>query len=71
MNTAFKKDTAGLRDGKGFICIKAILKYRHGSLPQSKLSRELAKQAVTTKCRGYIYAEPSRVFLKKAVDFCA
>ena len=31
MDTAFKKDTAGLRDGNGFICIKAILKYRHGS----------------------------------------
>ena len=57
--------------GKGFICIKAILKYRHGSLPQSKLSRELAKQAVITKYRGYIYAEPSRVFLQKAVDFRA
>ena len=62
MDTAFKKDTAGLRDGKGFICIKAILKYRHGSLPQSKLSGELAKQAVITKCCGYIHAEPSRVF---------
>ena len=42
MDTAFKKDTAGLRDGNSLICIKAILKYRHGSLPQSKLSRELA-----------------------------
>ena len=51
--------------------LRAILKYRHGSLPQSKLSRELAKQAVITKCRGYIYAEPSRVFLQKAVDFRA
>ena len=71
MNTAFKKDTAGCAMGKGFICIKAILKYRHGSFPQSKLSRDLAKQAVITKCRGYIYAEPSRVFLKKAVDFRA
>ena len=64
MNTAFKKDTAGLRDGKGFICIKAILKYRHGSLPQSKLSRELAKQAVITKCRDNTNAEPA-VSLKK------
>ena len=36
-----------------------------------KLSRGLAKQAVITKCRGYIYAEPSRVFLQKAVDFRA
>ena len=67
----FLKDTAGCAMGKGFICIKAILKYRHGSFPQSKLSRELAKQAVITKCRGYIHAEPSRVFLKKAVDFRA
>ena len=64
MDTAFKKDTAGLRDGNGFICIKAILKYRHGSLPQSKLSRELAKQAVITKCRGVSMREPSRVFIK-------
>ena len=72
MNTALKKDTAGCAMGKGFICIKAILKYRHGSLPQSKLSRELAKQAVITKCRGYIHAEPSRAFMKnKAVDFRA
>ena len=45
--------------------LRAILKYRHGSLPQSKLSCELAKQAVTTKCRDNIYAEPSRVFFKK------
>ena len=66
-----KKTRLGYAMGKGFICIKAILKYRHGSLPQSKLSRELAKQAVITKCRGYINAEPSRVFLKKAVDFRA
>ena len=51
MDTAFKKDTAGLRDGNGLISLKAILKYRHGSFPQSKLSRELAKQAVITKCR--------------------
>ena len=32
MDTAFKKDTAGLRDGNGLISLKAILKYRHGSL---------------------------------------
>ena len=44
MDTAFKKDTAGLRDGNGLISLKAILKYRHGSLPQkNKLSRELAQ----------------------------
>ena len=37
-----------------------------------KESRELAKQAVITKCRGYIHAEPSRAFIKnKAVDFRA
>ena len=30
----------------------------------------LRQQAVTTKCRGYIHAEPSRVF-EKAVDFRA
>ena len=52
MDTAFKKGTAGLRDGNGLISLKAILKYKHGSLPQkNKLSRELAKQAVITKCR--------------------
>ena len=65
MDTAFEKDTASCAMDKGFICIKAILKYRHGSFPQSKLSRELAKQAVITKCRGYIHAEPKAVSLKK------
>ena len=64
MDTAFKKGTAGLRDGNGLISLKAILKYKHGSLPQkNKLSRELAKQAVITNCCGYIHAEPSRVFI--------
>ena len=71
MDTALKKDTAGCAMGKGLICIKAILKYRHGSLPQSKLSRGLAKQAVITKCRGKDQCGASRVFLKKAVDFRA
>ena len=43
----------------GLNLLKAILKYRHGSLPQSKLSRELAKQAVNTKCRVIVLdAEP-------------
>ena len=37
---------------------------------QSKLSRELAKQAVTTKCRDNINAELAVPF-KKAVDFRA
>ena len=71
MDTAFKKDTAGCAMGKGFICIKAILKYRHGSLPQSKLSCELAKQAVITKCRGISMRSQAVSFLKKAVDFRA
>ena len=71
MDTAFKKNTAGCAMGKGFICIKAILKYSHGSFPQSKLSREIAKQAVTTKCRGeFLCGAKSRDF-EKAVDFCA
>ena len=71
MNTALKRH-GWLRDGNGLISLKAILKYRHGSFPQSKLSRGLAKQAVITKCRGYIHAEPSRAFIKnKAVDFRA
>ena len=66
MDTAFKKGTAGLRDGNGLISLKAILKYKHGSLPQkNKLSRELAKQAVITKCRDNINAEPKAVSLKK------
>ena len=37
-----------------------------------KLSRELAKQAANTKCRGKINAEPSSVFIKnKSADFRA
>ena len=51
--------------------LRAILKYRHGSLPQSKLSRELAKQAVTTKCRGKYQCGAKPCLLKKAVDFRA
>ena len=43
-----------------------------GQKLSGKESRDLAKQAVITKCRGYIHAEPSRVFIKnKAVDFRA
>ena len=68
MNTALKRH-GWLRDGNGLISLKAILKYRHGSLPQSKLSRELAKQAVITQCRGKINAELA-VSLK-AADFRA
>ena len=37
-----------------------------------KKAVNLRKQAVITKCRGYINAEPSRFFIKnKAVDFRA
>ena len=64
MNTALKRH-GWLRDGKGFICIKAILKYSHGSFPQSKLSRELAKQAVITKCRGLSMRSQAVSFKKK------
>ena len=65
MDTAFKKGTAGLRDGNGLISIKAILKYRHGSLPQSKLSRELAQASRNHEVPWDINAEPSRVFFLK------
>ena len=70
-DTAFKKDTAGLRDGNGLICIKAILKYRHGSLPQSKLSRELAPASRNYEV-PWIYqcgAKPC-LFLKSRVHPC-
>ena len=71
MDTAFKKDTAGCAMGKGFICIKAILKYRHGSLPQSKLSRELAQVSRNHEVPWlYQCGAKSRVF-EKAVDFRA
>ena len=36
-----------------------------------KKAANLRQQAVTTKCSGYIYAEPKAVTLKKAVDFRA
>ena len=72
MDTAFEKDTASCAMDKGFICIQAILKYRHGAFPQSKLSRGLTKQALIKQGRGYNHAEPSRAFIKnKAVDFRA
>ena len=57
--------------GKGFICIKAILKYRHGSFPQSKLSRELAPASRNHEVPWlYQCGAKSRVF-EKAVDFRA
>ena len=73
MDTAFKKGTAGLRDGNGFISLKAILEYRHGSLPQkNKLSRELGKQGVITKCRvKYQVGAKPCLYKNKAVDFRA
>ena len=71
MDTAFKKDTAGCAMGKGFICIKAILKYRHGSFPQSKLSRELAPASRNHEVPWlYPCGAKSRV-VEKAVDFRA
>ena len=60
----FNKDTAGHPRWEWLYLLRAILKYRHGSLPQSKLSRELAKQAVITKCRG-ISMRSQAVSLKK------
>ena len=72
MDTAFKKGTAGLRDGNGLFSLKAILKYRHGSFAQkNKLSRDLAKQAVITKCRVKYQCGAKPCLLKKAVDFRA
>ena len=72
MDTAFKKGTAGLRNGNGFISLKAILKYRHGSLPQkNKLSRELAPASRNHEVPWlYQCGAKSRVF-EKAVDFRA
>ena len=46
-----------------------ILNYIYGLLPKSKLSRELAKQAVITKCRGI--SMRSQAVSLKAVDFRA
>ena len=71
MDTAFKKDTAGCAMGKGFICIKAILKYRHGSLPQSKLSRELAQASRNHEVPWLYPCGAKPCLLKKAVDFRA
>ena len=71
MDTAFKK-----RHGWAARWVKAIFAKGYTKVQtrlvnaQSKLSRELAKQAVTTKCRDNINAELA-VPLKKAVDFRA
>ena len=72
MDTAFKKDTAGLRDVNGLIILKAIQSidtahYRR----KNKLSRELAQASRNHEVPWInINAEPSRVF-EKAVDFRA
>ena len=72
MDTAFKKGTAGLRDGNGFISLKAILKYRHGSLPQkNKLSRELAQASRNHEVLWLIQCGAKPCLLKKAVSFRA
>ena len=67
MNTAFKKRHGWLRDGRnGLICIKAILKYRHGPLPQkSKLSRELAQASRNHEVPWKISMRSQAVSLKK------
>ena len=52
--------------------LRAILKYRHGSLPQSKLSRELAQASRNHEVPWLYSCGASRVFIKnKAVDFRA
>ena len=43
MDAAFKKGTAGLRDVNGLISLKAILKYRHGSLTLAFIDHRLAQ----------------------------
>ena len=65
MNTAFKKRHGWLRDGNGFISLKAILKYRHGSFPQSKLSRELAQASRNHEVPWIISMRSQAVSLKK------
>ena len=75
MDTALKRH-GWLRDGNGLICLKAILKYRHGWAAhradcKANKAANLRKQAVTTKCRGeFLCGAKSRDF-EKAVDFCA
>ena len=80
----FFKGTAGLRDVNGLISIKAILKYRHGSLAQplgvwafrprpaykANQAVNLRKQAVITKYRGASMRSQSRAF-EKAVSIRA
>ena len=61
MNTALKRH-GWLRDGNGLISLKAILKYRHGSLPQSKLSRELAQASCNHEVPWKNQCGASRVF---------
>ena len=70
MNTALKRH-GWLRDGNGLISLKAILKYRHGSLPQSKLSRELAQASRNHEVPWLYPCGAKPCLLKKAVDFRA
>ena len=63
--------TDGLRDGNGLISLKAILKYRHGSFPQSKLSRELAQASRNHEVPWKISMRSQPCLFKKAVDFRA
>ena len=44
---------------------------KNWNIEECNLAVNLLKQAVITKCRDNINAEPSRVFLKKAVDLRA
>ena len=48
----FLKVTALLRDGDGLICLKAILKYRHGSLTLVKKSVLICANLWTKKLSG-------------------
>ena len=69
MNTAFKKRHGWAARWEGLNLHKGYTKYRHGSLPQSKLSRELAQASCNHEVPWDINAEPA-VSLK-AVDFRA
>ena len=72
MDTAFKKRHGWLRDGNGFISLKAILKYRHGSLPRkSKLSRELAQASRNHEVPCIYQCGAKNRDFEKAVDFRA
>ena len=78
----FEKGTAGCAMGKGLICLKAILKYRHGWLRIGRVEGKLSCDPPTKHTKPWtceasrnhevpwdINAEPSRVFLKKNRGF--